>query len=294
MILGERHRLEGNKAQQETRGQLNRAWLTLLICSMLLSQAVRAELPSGAIKAALESSLRSETNKARDQYRHPQATLEFFDVQPDMRVVEIWPGSGWYTEILAPYLKEKGLLYAAHFNPDSSSRFYRDSLAAFKDKLASSEAYQNVILTTFNPPEHVEVAPPESVDRVLTFRNVHNWYMRGGGDARVLSAFKAFYRALKPGGVLGVVEHRLAEQRNRSDQEFSGYMHQQYVIDMATKAGFTFLASSEINANPRDTSRHPKGVWTLPPSLRLGNVDREKYLAIGESDRMTLKFQKPR
>ena len=236
-----------------------------------------------------------EASSARDVYRNPQATLEFFRLKENMTVVEIWPGGkGWYTEILAPYLKDKGQFYAAHFNEDSSSGFFRNARESFAEKLAASpELYSKVKLTSFNPPNYTDIAPENSADLVLTFRNIHNWYMRGGGDERVLSAFKTFYKTLKPGGMLGVVEHRLADSRDLSEQEASGYMRQDYVMDMAIKAGFSFIDASVINRNIKDTSDHPKGVWTLPPSLRLGEQNKAQYIAIGESDRMTLLFQKP-
>lgn len=245
----------------------------------------------------LEGILKSphrEVSSERDRYRHPLETLSFFDVKPNMSVVEIWPGaSGWYTEILAPYLRAEGKFYAAHFNADSSSDFYRDSLKQFEEKLhASPSLYDRVTITTFNPPAYIDIAPEGSVDRVLTFRNVHNWYMRGGGDERVLAAFRAFHKALKPGGLLGVVEHRLPPDRPAEDMEASGYMLEHYIVQTAEKAGFRLLESSNINANPADTANHPKGVWTLPPTLRLGEHDKQKYLAVGESDRMTLKFIK--
>jgi len=230
----------------------------------------------------------------RDQYRHPLQTLRFFGLKDTMTVVEIWPGAkGWYTEILGPYLKDKGKLYAAQFNADSTSEFYRDSRAEFINKLAASpELYSAVQESTFNPPVYTDIAPEGSADLVLTFRNVHNWYMRGGGSERVLSAFSAFYRALKPGGHLGVVEHKLPESRPLEDQEASGYMREDYVIEMARKAGFELVDRSEVNRNAKDNADHPKGVWTLPPSLRLGEENRAHYLGIGESDRMTLLFQK--
>lgn len=234
-------------------------------------------------------------SSSRDIYRHPKETLEFFEVQPDMAVVEIWPGAkGWYSEILAPYLKAEGKFYAAQFNADSSAAFFRNSRQQFIDKLnAQPELYSAVEVTTFNPPEYVDIAPAGSADRVLTFRNVHNWYMRGGGETRVLAGFQAFYRALKPGGILGVVEHRLPESRPASDMEASGYMHTSFVVRMAEQAGFRLLAQSDINANPADTTVHPNGVWSLPPTLRGGDEGKEDFLKIGESDRMTLKFVKP-
>ena len=265
----------------------------LLLFLSCLSTVVRAD--DGELASAVALDSRTPEYAARDVYRHPTETLAFFGLRPDMTVVEISPGAGgWYTEILAPLLRNNGKLYAAHFNADSSSAYYRDSLDAFLTKVnATPDVYDQLTVTTFDPPEYMAIAPANSADLVLTFRNAHNWYMRGGGDERVISAFTAMYQALKPGGILGVVEHRLPADRPLSDQEASGYMSQDYVIDMATQAGFEFVASAEINANPKDTADHPQGVWSLPPSLRMGEESRDHYLAIGESDRMTLKFRKP-
>lgn len=247
-----------------------------------------------ALSAAVDGAHRTPSYSARDRYRNPYETLQFFGLQPDMTVVELSPGGGWYTEILAPHLKDKGKLYAAHFNPDSPVEYYQRSLAAFKAKLkARPDLYSAVELTVFDPPTNMDVAPAGSADAVLTFRNLHNWYMRGAGEARLSAALQGIYRALKPGGVFGVVEHRLPAHRPLSDQDASGYMREDFVIEMAQKAGFRLLKRSEINANPLDTADHPKGVWSLPPSLRMGEVDAERYLSIGESDRMTLLFEKP-
>lgn len=244
----------------------------------------------GQLQPILEGDHRSSTNRARDQYRHPLATLAWFGVEPDMTVVEIWPGGGWYTEILAPYLRERGKLYAAGFDADSDVPFYRINARKLKEKLAVNPAiYDRVIVTELMPPAKTAIAPAGSADRVLTFRNVHNW-MKGGYEAAV---FKAMYDALKPGGILGVVEHRGDPKQPQDPRALSGYVTEAAVIEMAEAAGFVFLRSSEVNANPADTADHPEGVWTLPPSLRLEDVEREKYLAIGESDRMTLKFKKP-
>ena len=264
------------------------ALMTTLVLS-LINPVSAAELND------IIASKHREASSARDIHRNPQATLEFFRLKENMTVVEIWPGGkGWYTEIIAPFLKDKGQLYAAHFNEDSSSEFFRNARKSFAEKLAASpELYSKVKLTSFNPPNYVDIAPENSADLVVTFRNIHNWYMRGGGDERVLSAFKAFYKTLKPGGMLGVVEHRLEDSRDLSEQEASGYMRQDYVMNIAKQAGFIFLEESDINRNLKDTSDHPKGVWTLPPSLRLGEENKAQYLAIGESDRMTLLFQKP-
>tara|TARA_B100000676_G_C18066375_1_gene841221 strand:+ start:1009 stop:1809 length:801 start_codon:yes stop_codon:yes gene_type:complete len=232
-----------------------------------------------------------EGSSARDEYRHPLQTLEFFDVEPDMTVVEIWPGQGWYTEILAPYLKDEGKFYAAHFDEDSKIQFFHNSRAGFKAKLKQSPAlYSQVHLAEFTLPDELTVDEP--VDRILTFRNIHNWYMNGGGEARVEQAFKAFYEKLKPGGVLGVVEHRLPPERSAQDQEKSGYMLEKDIIRLAEAAGFKLDGKSEINSNKKDTADYEQGVWTLPPTLRLGEQDRDHYLSIGESDRMTLRFVK--
>ncbi|MGJ8670945.1 MAG: class I SAM-dependent methyltransferase, partial [Oceanococcus sp.] len=232
--------------------------------------------------------------KERDTYRRPYETLQFFGVEPYMTVVELWPGGGWYSEILAPYLKPNGKLYAAHFDPQSSVSYFQKSRVRFDEKLAANPAvYDGVMTTAFDPPEQVAIAPAGSADVILTFRNVHNWYMRGGGAERLDSAFSAMFSALKSGGILGIVDHRLPADRPLSDQDKSGYMHEDFVIQTAEKAGFKLVGRSEINANPLDSANHPKGVWTLPPSLRGPEEDMAKYLSIGESDRMTLKFVKP-
>ena len=206
-----------------------------------------------------------------------------------MTVVEIYPGSGWYTEILAPYLKGQGRLYAASWDKDAKRDVIRQRLRRYHDKLAARpDVYGGVIVTELTPVK-TAIAPAGSADMVLTFRNIHNWMKRGYAHM----VFEAMYTALKPGGVLGVVEHRGDPDVWPDPQALSGYVNQDDVMDMAKDAGFKFVAASEINANPKDTRNHPRGVWTLPPSLRLKDTDRAKYLAIGESDRMTLKFVKP-
>lgn len=244
-----------------------------------------------ALHGAIRGTHRSADNRARDRYRHPLQTLRFFGLKPDMTVVELWPGSGWYTEILAPVLREEGKLIAAHFPADTQSDFYTRMREAYDRKLAAAPAvYDKVAVIPFNPPEQATLAPAGSVDMVLTFRNLHNWQNSGNLEA----VFRAAYRALKPGGVFGVVEHRAAPGTSMEAAFPTGYMPEKAVIELARKVGFELAASSEINANPADDHNHPEGVWTLPPTLRLGEMDREKYLSIGESDRMTLKFVKPR
>lgn len=235
---------------------------------------------------------REAANAARDKYRHPKETLTFFGVQPDMTVVEIWPSGGWWTEILAPLLKDKGKYYAAYFPTEwkNTPDYMKQREKAFDAKLAEKPAlYGKVVKTKILAPDFVELAPKGSADMVLTFRNVHNWAKAGNAEAM----FKAFYDALKPGGVLGVKDHRAKPGTPFEQQIATGYLTEDYVIATAEKAGFKLAGKSEANANPKDTKDHEKGVWTLPPTLALGDKDREKYLAIGESDRMTLKFVKP-
>lgn len=265
--------------------------MTTILLAGTPSFALQAD--EAALKNAVEHPIRSTANKARDIYRNPVATLSFFEVKPTSTVVEISPGGGWYTEILAPLLKDKGIYYAAHHPADASSDFAKKSRAAFIEKLAADPVYSAVKVTSFAPVAGHEVAPAGSADVVLTFRNLHNWYMQKG-DESVLNAYKSFYAALKPGGVLGVVEHRLPADQLNTDWSKTGYMPQSLAIKLAEQAGFVLEATSEINANPKDTANHPRGVWTLPPSLALKEENKDKYLAIGESDRMTLKFRKPK
>ena len=240
---------------------------------------------------AMAEDHRSDKNQLRDQYRHPQKTLDFFEIKANHSVVEIWPGGGWYSEILAPRLKNKGQFYAAHFPIDSKVAFFRKSRKAFEQKITSNPGnYSSVTVTDFEPPSKISIAPVNSVDRVLTFRNVHNW-MRNDSEQ---VAFNAFFRALKPGGILGVVEHRAPDSFNLQQMVDSGYVGSWYVIKLAQKAGFILVGQSEINANGKDNKAHVNGVWTLPPTLRVEgaeNIQRAKD--IGESDRMTLKFLKP-
>ncbi|WP_372747921.1 class I SAM-dependent methyltransferase [Litorivivens sp.] len=233
---------------------------------------------------------RSHANRMRDEYRHPVETLAFFEVEPCQTVVEIWPGAGWYTEVLAPVLRTCGTLHAAHFSPASDVPYFRKSLENYKQKLADQpRVYDAVVLSVLQPPTFTRMISPGTADRVLTFRNVHNWLKSGTAEAVFASSFEA----LKPGGIFGVVEHRAKPGTSLERMIESGYVTEATVIELAENAGFQLVARSEINANPLDDTNHPKGVWTLPPTLRLGEEDKMKYLAIGESDRMTLKFQKP-
>lgn len=264
--------------------------------SLLLGGCVAAPPPPVEVfqPITLEQAIAApyrDANRARDVYRHPLQTLEFFGIEDDMTVVEIWPGSGWYSEILAPYLRARGHYIAAQY-PDvpTAPEYQKKTLEKYKAALAGNpQLFSRVRLTAIGKPDFYQPVAPGTADMVLTFRNVHNWL----ADDNAREMFAAFYRALKPGGVLGVVEHRGWDDTTREDAIRTGYVGQDYVVQLAQDAGFTWVAWEEINANPKDTKDYPGGVWTLPPTLRLGDVDRAKYLAIGESDRMTLKFVKP-
>ena len=252
------------------------------------AKATPRPLPT-TIEEAVNSEFRTADNRPRDAYRHPVETLKFFGLQPNMTVVEITPGNGWYMQILAPLLATNGKYYAAVANP-GDSEYMKKMSANIADWMKSHpELEGKVTMTPFNLPSDAAIAPEGTADLVLTFRNVHNWMSKGNEAA----AFAAFFKALKPGGVLGVVEHRADSKKPMDPKAKSGYVTEKFVIDLAKKAGFQLAEKSEINANPKDTKDHPEGVWTLPPTYRLGDKDREKYAAIGESDRMTLKFVKP-
>ncbi len=256
--------------------------------SLVASAAVVATPKTSKIDpklaAAVAAPNRTPANLARDRYRNPAGTLAFFGVKPNQTVVELWPGGGWYTEILAPYLGPKGKLIVAPpaARADGVSKFLTANPAVFG----------KVQIAHFPASDGATPVAPNSVDVVLTFRNVHNW--RFGGADKTQDAFNQIYTMLKPGGVLGIEEHRLPESADSAREEKSGYMKTSSVTAFATKAGFRLAGASEINANPKDTADWPVGVWTLPPALRLKDVDRAKYIAIGESDRMTLKFVKPK
>ncbi|MFQ3594654.1 MAG: methyltransferase domain-containing protein [Sphingomonadaceae bacterium] len=244
---------------------------------------------AAALEAAIAGAHRSEADRARDQYRNPKETLLFFGFRPDMTVVEIAPGGGWYTEILAPALRARGRYIAAFNNPDASpeAKAARDAFAA---RFANRDLYGDVTVANFGPGIMASMAAPNSVDLVVTFRAMHGLIGRNLAD----EAFAAFYTVLKPGGRLGIEQHRQREDREPLPGPMQGgYIKESQVIALAEKAGFRLVGRSEINANPKDTADWPQGVWTLPPTLALKDQDREKYLAIGESDRMTLLFEKP-
>jgi predicted methyltransferase len=245
-----------------------------------------------ALAAAIAGTHRTPAFVARDVWRHPRETLSFFGIQPQMTVLEISPGGGWYTEILAPYLRDKGQLVLAADDPESGFAYYRRSADRLAKKLQAQPAiYDRVKVLPFEVPSKLNLGTPASADLVLTFRNVHNWAAEG--EAAVAGVFRSVHSTLKPGGVFGVVDHRLPAGQVQDAKASSGYVHVAYVTRLALAAGFVLAGSSEVNANPKDTANHPGGVWALPPSYRNKDQDRERFAAIGESDRFTLKFVKP-
>jgi len=260
------------------------ALLAFAACSCQLAQAQ----DPGALAQLLASPLRSARNVARDAFRHPLEVLAFFGVKPDSTVVEILPGSsGYYMEMLAPYLKDKGLYIAANRDGTAPPQYLADHRKLLARLKAEPDIYGKVLVTQFNADLH-PIAPPGSADFVLTFRNLHNWMERN----EVEGALRAFRKALKPGGVLGVVDHRGRSDLPQEAQTKLGYVRQDVAIALIEKAGFKLVGTSEANANPKDTKDYPQGVRTLPPTYRLKDQDRAKYAAIGESDRFTLKFVK--
>jgi predicted methyltransferase len=244
-----------------------------------------------SLDSILAGTQRSDAHKARDQYRHPKETLLFFGLRPEMSVIEIWPDpDGWYTEVIAPLVRDKGKYYAAVIDAPPGNANQEKRVADYRAKLATRpDLYDRVEIVKLAN-DGSDIVPPGSLDMVLTFRNVHNWMARG----RAEQAFAQMYRALKPGGTLGVVEHRGDPSKPQDAQAKNGYVNEQYAIDLIEKQGFRLVAKSEVNANPRDTKDYEQGVWTLPPVYRLGDKDREKYAEIGESDRFTLRFVKPK
>ena len=260
----------------------------LILTAMLATGIAGTAHADDALKAAIASKDRTATNVTRDAARHPYETLTFFGIKPNMTVVELSPGGGWYTEILAPYLRDKGKLIVAGEDPASPKEGARRYAANLTKKLESNATiFGKVQRGVFEPPRVYNIAPAGTADMVVTFRNLHNW---NDSPEKVKEIFKQVHTVLKPGGVFGVVDHRMPAASPAKPE--SGYLHEAEVIKMVEAAGFKLTAKSEINANPKDTADHNKGVWSLPPVLANKDVDREKYMAIGESDRMTLKFVK--
>lgn len=257
----------------------------------IAASAPTAAAPAAALDATIAGSWRDPDNVARDRYRHPQATLAFFGVPADATVIEITPGGGWYAEILAPYLREEGHYVAAVWDdaivgqPEYRYRLNKTLRAKFD---GNAVVYGTPEVRVFDPAAPV-FGTPGSADVVLTFRNAHNWVADGNAPAY----FQAFFDVLKPGGTLGVADHRAKPGTDVETMKQSGYLTEALVVSLAEGAGFKLDASSEVNANPKDTADHPNGVWTLPPSNNHDDADDAKYQAIGESDRMTLRFKKP-
>jgi predicted methyltransferase len=275
------------KMRQSLKAAFAASLLALAVsgCASMDGMAGASGDSRSALAAAIAAPTRTPANVARDRYRNPAETLAFFGVRPTDTLVEVAPGGGWYTEILAPFVAERGRYYAV------ASTGGLNGVRKMMETNPSLYGKANLALFPAKPGETSRV-PDGSADVVLTFRNVHNWMMAKEPFAD--EAFRQMYAMLKPGGTLGVVEHRLPESAEDARQLTSGYVKTSTVRRMAEQAGFRFVGASEVNANPRDTKDYADGVWTLPPTLRLKDKDREKYLAIGESDRMTLKFVKPR
>jgi predicted methyltransferase len=261
--------------------------LSLMSSAGLAASQATPAAPDPALVAAVASEARTATFKARDGARHPVEELSFFGLQPTMTVVELWPGGGYWTEVLGPYLKPRGHYYVAL--PAPGNKEEDESVARWRARVAAQKGRLGTINETTLGAGHFDIAPAGSADLVLTFRNLHNW-MEEGYAEQVLAAC---FRALKPGGILGIEAHRGRSDVPQDPKAANGYVRQDYAIALARQAGFELAGSSEINANPKDTKDWPKGVWTLPPTLTLGETDRAKYLAIGEADNFVLRFRKP-
>jgi predicted methyltransferase len=273
-------------AQQQLAAGLASLLVALAACTTSTSTR---EATTEDLDRILAGNQRSAENRARDVYRHPRQTLLFFGIRPEMKVLEVWPEPGWYSEILAPLLRDRGRYYAAVIAPDPSSPYNTKRLAAYRQKLAANpELYDRVEVLNM-PTDGGDVVAPASLDMVVTFRNLHDWMAQDEAS----QVFATLYKALKPGGVLGIVEHRGNPAAAQDPKAKSGYVNEDYAIRLIEAQGFRLVAKSEVNANPRDTKDYEQGVWTLPPSYRLGAKDRDKYAAIGESDRFTMRFVKP-
>jgi predicted methyltransferase len=263
--------------------------LSIMASSALLAPLTPVLAKDAELAKAIAGSHRTPDLVKRDAARKPQQELEFFGIKPDQTVVEISPGGGYWTEILAPYLHDKGTYYIA-ISPASASAQAKTQVESWQKKIAGDKAVYGSLQISELGRTAFDIAPPGSADLVLTFRNVHNWMDAGIVD----KVFAEFYRALKPGGVLGIEEHRASNDKPQDPKAASGYVREDYTIALAEKAGFKLLGKSEILANPKDTKDYPEGVWTLPPVLTLGEKDRAKYVAIGEADNFVMKFQKPK
>jgi predicted methyltransferase len=266
------------------------ATMALIIGGACSTPVTTRQETTATLDSILEGTHRSAANRARDEYRHPKETLLFFGLRPELQVLEIWPDpDGWYTEVIAPLVRDKGKYYAAVLDAAPGNANQQKRVADFHAKLAARPDLYDRVAVVKLANDGSNIVPPGTMDMVVTFRNVHNWMARGQAE----KAFAQMFRALKPGGTLGVVEHRGDPAKAQDPQAKSGYVNEQYAIDLIEAQGFKLVAKSEINANARDTKDYEQGVWTLPPVYRLGDKDRETYAAIGESDRFTLRFVKP-
>ncbi|MEH6669274.1 class I SAM-dependent methyltransferase [Halopseudomonas sp.] len=246
---------------------------------------------TAAIRDAVGSTTRSISNIMRDAHRNPQATLEFFGIREDHTVVEIWPGQGWYTEVLAPLLHDEGKLIAAHFPQNSDVEFFQKTRADYERMLQRRDVYDVVEMATLDYDPGNPIAEPGTADRVVTFRNVHNWLAVGMDETRTV--FAKMFEVLKPGGMMGLVEHRARPGVELQEMIDTGYVSEDLITELALEAGFELVSRSAVNQNPQDMRDHPHGVWSLPPTLRGGNENRIHLMGVGESDRMTLLFVKP-
>ena len=261
------------------------ALIVVLGCA---SAAGTAKPADPALTAALADQARPESARARDAVRHPLEELTFFGLTSRQTVVELWPGGGYWTDILGPYLAPHGHLYVAL--PQRGDAEEDTGAARWRAKYLANPGHYGSIVETMLGPDHFDIAPPGTADLIVTFRNFHNWMSSDYAP----QALAACFRALKPGGILGIEDHRARADRPQDPKAKSGYVRQDYTIALAKQAGFELVASSEMNANPRDTTDWPEGVWTLPPTFALGDKDRERYAAIGEADNYVLKFRKPK
>lgn len=267
--------------------------MTKLFSALLLMGlgSFAAQALADPLREAVDDDGRTAEERERDRYRNPYDTLSFFGIRPDMTVIELYPGGGWYSGVLAPYLAAEGRLVAAHFDleRENAPAYYERTHNAYTERFVASGRYGDVDVIAFDPPAKLSLGEPGSADMVVTFRNIHSWM----SDGQLENVFASAYEVLKPGGILGVVGHRLPEEREQDPEAGTGYVKESVVIEVAEKSGFRLDARSDINANPQDDADHPNGVWNLPPNLRVADGDDEEaYRRIGESDRFTLKFVK--
>lgn len=258
--------------------------LLLAVVTIMVSHSTLAD----ALRSVIAGDHRQEKNVLRDVYRNPYETLSFFGIEQNMTVVESWPGGGWYTEILGAYLKDQGQLIAATYdrNPETQQKWQARLNKNFDENfVAKTDIYGKIAVVGFSPGNGTDLAEPGTVDAILDFRNAHNW-IKSAPDA----VPEAWHKSLKKGGIVGLVDHRMDAKEPYNPK--NGYVHEAQIVEIMEKHGFKFVGKSEINSNARDTKDHPSGVWTLPPTLARKAEEKNKYLAMGESDRLVMKFEK--